>query len=69
MLPSFWELYDGENEMEITVQWLSKELDCGIPIIEKTILILHSDDLDSLMSRAFLESYSMMREAIDIRTG
>lgn len=66
MPPGFWELYNGESEMGVTVQRLSKGLDCGTPIIEKTIPILPSDDLDSLTSRAFSESRTMMREAVDI---
>jgi cellulose synthase/poly-beta-1,6-N-acetylglucosamine synthase-like glycosyltransferase len=67
------ELYDIyvviDTPDDMTGPAAEKELDCGIPIIEKTIPILPSDDLDSLMSRAFSEYYSMMRETVDIRAG
>ena len=31
----FWELFNNEKEMMITVQILSEKLDAGIPIVEK----------------------------------
>jgi folate-dependent phosphoribosylglycinamide formyltransferase PurN len=62
--PCFWELFNGEKEMGITVQRLNAGLDCGEPIVEKTIPISRSDTLHSLKKRAFEESIGMMREAI-----
>ena len=37
--PAFWELYDGERQMKVTVQELSAGLDCGTIIKEMTIPI------------------------------
>lgn len=64
--PCFWELLNGEKEMGVTVQRLSAGLDCGEPIIEKTIPIRRSDTLSSLGKRAFNESVGMMYEAITL---
>lgn len=62
--PAFWELYNGESEMGITVQKLSAGLDCGIPIVEKTIKIFPKDTLVSLNKRSNLESGDMMYKAL-----
>ena len=35
MPPAFWELYNGEKEMGLTVQKLSVNLDSGSPLVEK----------------------------------
>jgi folate-dependent phosphoribosylglycinamide formyltransferase PurN len=64
--PAFWELYNGEKEMGVTVQRLSSGLDCGAPIIEKTIPIKYTDDLSSLKKRVLEETANMMYEALNI---
>ena len=64
MPPAFWELYNGEKEMGITVQRLTKGLDCGCPIIEKKIKILPTDTFKSLKERAMKESEDMMYKAL-----
>ncbi len=35
--PAFWELYNGEKEMGVTVQKINAGIDCGEPIEEMTI--------------------------------
>ena len=64
MPPAFWELYNGEKEMGVTVQILSEGLDCGLPIEEKTIEIYKKDSLSSLKSRLYEESADMMHQAL-----
>jgi methionyl-tRNA formyltransferase len=64
MPPAFWELYNGEKEMGVTVQVLAPGLDCGIPIEEKSICIQPKDSLKTLKIRAFKESESMMYDAL-----
>jgi len=61
---ALWELYNGENEMGVTVQKIVAGLDCGIPIVEKTISIQLSDGLNSLKERAFIASEDMMYNAL-----
>ncbi|MCT4639879.1 MAG: formyltransferase family protein [Bacteroidales bacterium] len=48
MPPAFWELYNNEKEVGITVQVLAEGLDCGIPITEKTININKKDSYSSI---------------------
>ena len=60
----FWELYNNETEMGVTVQRLSAGIDKGIPIVEKTIPIENIDNVTSLRERALHESTPMMHEAL-----
>jgi len=62
--PAFWELYNNEKEMGVTVQNLASGLDCGIPIVEKTIEIKNNDTLKILQNRASKESVDMIYEAL-----
>jgi folate-dependent phosphoribosylglycinamide formyltransferase PurN len=62
--PAFWELYNGEKEMGVTVQILTAGLDCGIPVVEKTITINRGDTLKKLTEKAYSESIPMMYEAL-----
>lgn len=64
MPPAFWELFNEEKEMGITVQRIAKKLDCGFPIEEKNIPIRHLDTLKSLTERAYTESENMMHKAL-----
>lgn len=60
----FWELYNGEHEMGITVQRLAAGIDKGIPIVEKSIDILPNDTVNTLCQRALECSTDMMHQAI-----
>jgi folate-dependent phosphoribosylglycinamide formyltransferase PurN len=62
--PAFWELYNGEKEMGITVQILTDGLDCGIPAVEKTIIINSGDTVKKLNERVYRESIPMLYEAL-----
>ena len=61
----FWELYNNETEMGVTVQRLSAGIDKGIPIVEKTIPIENADSVTSLRERALQESTPMLHEALE----
>ena len=60
----FWELYNGETEMGVTVQRISPGLDNGTPIVEITVPIRQNDNETSLYHRAKEMSVDMMRQAI-----
>lgn len=60
----FWELYNGESKMGVTVQRLSAGLDKGQPIVERDVVIHPDDTVDSLRGRAMDLSVDMMREAL-----
>lgn len=62
----FWELYNGETEMGVTVQRLAAGIDKGTPIVEKVIPIEKNDDVNSLSNRALMSSTSMMHEAVQL---
>lgn len=64
MPPAFWELYNNEKEIGVTVQKLDEGLDCGIPITEKTFQIQKDDTLQSLRKRIYIESVDMMKTAL-----
>lgn len=62
----FWELYNGEKEMGVTVQRLAAGIDKGTPIVEKTIPIKKGDRQNTLCDRALKESTDMMHEALHL---
>lgn len=62
--PAFWELFNGRSDMGLTVQKLTDRLDCGIPIVEKTIEINITDNLKILRNRAYEASQDMMHKAL-----
>ena len=62
--PGFWELYNDEMEMGVTVQRIAAGLDKGTPIVEITVPILNTDNETSLYARAKEMSVDMMRQAI-----
>lgn len=64
MPPAFWELYNDEEEMGVTVQRLAKRLDAGIPIVEKKIAIIAGESWSGLTKRAYSLSEGMMHEAL-----
>lgn len=62
--PAFWELYNGERSIGVTVQRLSPGIDCGQPIAERLFPIREDDTLRSLSNRIFAGSADMMIEAV-----
>ena len=64
MPPAFWELYNNEKEIGVTVQKLETGLDSGVPIEEKTYQINKRDTLSSLNDRIYTGSIDMMHKAL-----
>jgi methionyl-tRNA formyltransferase len=64
MPPAFWELYNNEKEMGMTLQRLSTGLDCGEPIVEKQIPIEKGVSFPALEHRLLEESIDMMYQAV-----
>lgn len=65
MPPAFWELYNGESEIGVTVQRLSPGIDDGAPIVERSFPIGPRDSLKAVEKRIFNGSVEMMREALN----
>ena len=64
MPPAFWELYNNEKEMGVTVQLLSAGLDKGMPVEEITVPIEQDDTLKTLETRAMQQSEIMLYKAL-----
>lgn len=62
----FWELYNNETEMGVTVQRLSAGLDKGTALVEIPIPIEKKDTVTILRNRALDSSTSMMHEALQL---
>lgn len=62
----FWELYNNETEMGVTVQRLSAGLDKGTALVEIPIPIEKKDTVTILRNRALDSSISMMHEALQL---
>jgi folate-dependent phosphoribosylglycinamide formyltransferase PurN len=62
--PAFWELYEGDDRVGVTVQRLSVGLDRGEPIVERTFAVQDGDTLGSIRRRIFADSTDMMLEAV-----
>jgi folate-dependent phosphoribosylglycinamide formyltransferase PurN len=62
--PCFWELYNDEKEIGVTVQRLSPGLDNGEPIVESHFEIRPDDTPATLHGRIYDGSVGMMAEAV-----
>lgn len=56
----FWELYEGAEDLTVTVQVLSPKLDAGDIVVERTVAIEPAESWRSLERRAFDASTTMM---------
>src|SRR3990172_5387356 len=63
--PGFWELYNNEKEIGVTIQKLSGGLDCGEPVMEMKIPVNYKDTLHSLQKRIYEKSTALMLNALD----
>jgi folate-dependent phosphoribosylglycinamide formyltransferase PurN len=61
--PAFWELYNGEQDMGVTVQILAEKLDAGRIVHEISVPIHPTDSWRALDERACTQSEPMMLEA------
>jgi len=63
--PAFWELYNGEEEMGVTVQKINTGIDCGQPIEEITIKFdKQINSISSISKWIDKECPSMMYKAL-----
>ena len=64
MPPVFWELYNNEKEVGVTLQKLTAGLDCGLPIKESSVNIQKNDKLEELEKRLYKKSEPLMHLAL-----
>jgi len=62
--PAFWEIYNGEEEVGVTLQRLDKGLDCGEIIMEKSFPIFKDDNWTKLKKRIYSGSTNMLNESL-----
>jgi methionyl-tRNA formyltransferase len=68
--PAFWELYEGEAEMGISVHWMDAQLDHGPVVAATTVAVLDGDDPKMLMERAYTVDAELVAKALEmIATG
>lgn len=60
---AFWEVYNNESEMGVTVQRLDAGLDCGRIVAEKTVLIHRGDGWKTINDRAYDASIDLLHSA------
>ncbi|HVL96895.1 MAG TPA: formyltransferase family protein [Solirubrobacteraceae bacterium] len=60
---AFWELYNGEREMAVTVQLLSERLDAGRIVVQRPVPIRPTDSWRDLRQRAYDAGVDMLHEA------
>ena len=66
MPPCFWQLYNNESSMKVTIQILKEGLDCGKIVAEKDVQIRERDDLKTLHRRVYAVTYSMASVALEM---
>jgi len=61
----FWELYNKETEIGVTVQKLDEGLDCGEAVLERKYPVYYRDTLHKLRKRIYEASIDMMVKSMD----
>jgi len=70
MMPNFWQLYNGEKEVGITIHKINPKIDEGEIILQKQVPIKTGEPLDKLIRRTKRLGAHVMLEAIEmIRNG
>jgi folate-dependent phosphoribosylglycinamide formyltransferase PurN len=60
---AFWELYNGEQQMTVTLQILAEKLDAGTVVAERVVPIRRNDSWRQLERRAYQVGVEMLHEA------
>ena len=70
MLPTFWQMLNGEPSAIVTVHVMAPKVDDGPIIMERQVPIRSHDTLHTLMKRTKIEAAHMLAEVIEqLRTG
>jgi folate-dependent phosphoribosylglycinamide formyltransferase PurN len=63
--PAFWELYEGEAEMGVSVHWMDAQLDHGPVVAATAIPVMDGDDPKTLMERAYTVDAGLVATAVE----
>lgn len=66
MMPNFWQLYNGEKEVGITIHKINPKVDQGEIILQGQVPIKPGESLDALIKRTKQLGAHFMIEAIEI---
>jgi len=70
MMPNFWQLYNGEKEVGITIHKINPKVDQGEIILQRQVPIKPGESLDALIKRTKQLGAHLMVEAIEmVRNG
>ncbi len=66
MLPTFWVLYEEEDETAVTVHFMNERLDDGPILLQETVPIADDESQRDLMRRCKLVGGRLLAEAIEL---
>jgi methionyl-tRNA formyltransferase len=66
MMPNFWQLYNGEKEVGITIHKINPKVDQGEIILQRQVPIKPGESLDALIKRTKQLGAHFMVEAIEM---
>ncbi len=66
MLPTFWVLYEGEQETAVTVHFMNERLDDGPIILQEAVSIPEGETQANLMRRCKIVGARLLSQAIDL---
>jgi methionyl-tRNA formyltransferase len=64
MMPTFWQLYHGEQQVGVTVHSMSEKLDGGVAILRDHLSVEPGESLDRLISRSKRHGAHCMAKAL-----
>jgi methionyl-tRNA formyltransferase len=65
MMPNFWQMYHGKQNVGITIHKINPKIDDGEIILQREVKIQRKESLDSLIKRTKKIGAALMIEAID----
>jgi methionyl-tRNA formyltransferase len=70
MMPSFWQMYHGEEQVGVTVHFMGTKIDEGTLVLQDSLMIEDGEVLDSLIRRSKKHGAHVMAKALRlIETG
>jgi methionyl-tRNA formyltransferase len=52
MMPTFWQLFNGEREVGVTVHYVTEKIDVGEPLLQEMLTVQSGESLDALIRRS-----------------
>ena len=52
MMPTFWQMFNGERKVGLTIHYMSEKVDEGAALLQETLNIDHGETLDTVIRRS-----------------